>query len=195
MIRILGFLILCGLLAGCYQGPDIASQIVKVTDFELSPDEDKVAFSAITPIGNSDIWVVNIDGTDLKKLTFKDRSLSNHIARFFKNHKWRNFCRIDMHSPEWTRDGRITFCEEITRHHATGIYTKGLIYWTIKPDGEDKRPKNNTDDIVRRNPLSPIHNFELSDLSEKHNKKIFLKDDILWVLGEGETTPKSLIQP
>jgi hypothetical protein len=163
-------------------------------DFELSPDEDKIAFSAVTTVGNTDIWVININGTNLKKLTFKDRSPSNHVARFFKKHKWRNYYEIDMHSPEWIKDGRIAFCEEITNHHVSGIRTVGLIYWTIKPDGSEKRRKRDTDQIVRRRPFSPIHSFELSDQSEKYKKKIFLKDTTLWFLDYGETIPKKLIQ-
>ena len=183
------------ILAGCAAAtPDARGQIVKIVDFELSPDEDKIAFSALTPIGNTDVWVVDIDGTNLKKLTFKDRSPSNHVARFFKKRKWRNFYEVDMHSPEWTKGGRIAFCEEITRHHETGVNTAGLIYRTIKPDGTDRRYKTDNDEIVRRKPFDPIHSFELSDQSEKHKKKIFLQDSTLWFLDFGETTPKKLIE-
>ncbi|MBU4312789.1 MAG: hypothetical protein KJ706_08750, partial [Candidatus Omnitrophica bacterium] len=91
MIRVGLYIILLGVVvSGCAQVGD-GARIVKIVDFEISPDEDKVAFSALTPVGNTDIWVVDIDGSNLKKLTFKDRSPSNHIARFFKKHKWRNF--------------------------------------------------------------------------------------------------------
>ncbi|MFC1621581.1 TolB family protein [Candidatus Omnitrophota bacterium] len=188
-------IIMAIIIGGCTRiAPGGKDQIVKIIDFELSPDEDKIAFAAITPIGNSDIWVVDIDGTNLKKLTFKDRSPSNHVARFFKKRKWRNFYEVDIHSPLWTSDGRIAFAEETTRHHATGINIAGLTQRTIKPDGSDKRKKTDKDEIVRREPLSPIRSFEISDYSEKHRKKFFLKDDILWVLDLNETTPKKLVQ-
>lgn len=191
MQRISVIVIFSVLIYGCHQGP---AQIVKVTDFQLSPDEDKIAFSAITPVGNSDIWVVNIDGTDLKKLTFKDQSPSNHIARFFRKHGWRNFYTIDMRSPEWTKEGRIVFCEDITRYHIYGVNNAGLRYLTIKTDGTDKRIKTDKDEIVRVKPFDLINRPIISDQSEKYKKKIFLKDGILWVLNFGEANPKKLIQ-
>jgi hypothetical protein len=111
--------VICALLSGCAK----TDKIIKVIDFELSPGEDKIAFTALTPIGNTDIWVVDIDGGNLKKLTFKGLSPSNHAAVFFKKHKWRNFFEIDMHSPEWTKDRRIVFCQEITKHDMWGTHT------------------------------------------------------------------------
>ena len=198
MARIaLSIFIIVVVVAGCAatSGKDYAkSRIVKVVDFELSPDEDKIAFSAITQVGNTDIFVIGIDGTNLKKLTFKDRSPSNHIARFFKKHKWRNFFEIDMHSPEWTREGRIAFCEEITRHHITGINTAGLIQRTIESDGSKKLIKTEEDEIVRRKPFDPINRPIIFDRSDKHKKKIFLKDGILWVLNYDKASPRKLIQ-
>ena len=198
MARIaLSIFIIVVVVAGCAatSGKDYAkSRIVKVVDFELSPDEDKIAFSAITPVGNTDIFVIDIDGTNLKKLTFKDRSPSNHIARFFKKHKWRNFFEIDLHSPEWTKGGRIAFCEEITRHHITGVNTAGLIQRTIEFDGSKKRIKTEEDEIARRKPFDPINRPIISDQSEKHKKKIFLEDGILWVLNYDKASPRKLIQ-
>lgn len=197
MVKIAGFLILCTLITGCFHGPGakaVKSQIIKVTDFELSPDEDKIAFSAITPVGNSDIWVVNIDGTNLKKLTFKDRSPSNHIARFFKRRKWRNFFEIDMLYPKWTRDGRIAFCQRLTKHDVWRVHVVSERYWITNQTGTDRRPKTKKDEVLRRKPLNLIHSYELFDQSERHKKKIFLKGDVLWVLDFGENTPRKLIQ-
>ena len=171
-----------------------SSKIVKVVDFELSPDENKIAFSAITPLGNTDIFVIDIDGTNLKKLTFKDRSPSNHIAKFFKKHKWRNFFEINMDSPKWTKEGRIAFCEEITRHLITGVNTASLIQRTIEFDGSKKRIKNEEDEIVSRKPFDPINRPIISDQSKKHKKKIFLEDGIIWVLSYSKASPKKLIQ-
>jgi hypothetical protein len=173
---------------------DLKSQIVKVTDFELSPDEDKIAFSALTPVGNSDIWVVNIDGTGLKKLTFKDRSPSNHIARFFQKHGWRGFFTISMIYPKWTNDNRIVFCKKLTKHDTWGTYTLDEKYLVINQDGSNEKIKTDKNNVLRRKPLKLIHSYELIDQSDKHKKKIFIKDNILWVLGFGETNPRKLIQ-
>lgn len=198
MARIaLSIFILVVVVVGCAATTDenyAKSRITNVVDFELSPDEDKIAFTAITPVGNTDIFVIDIDGTNLKKLTFKDYSPSNHIARFFKRHKWRNFFEIDMHSPEWTKEGRIVFCEEITKHHMTGINTAGLIQRTIESDGSKKRIKTEKDEVVRRKSFDPINRPIISDQSEKHKKKIFLENSTLWVLNYGEVNPRKLIQ-
>ena len=60
MIRVgLYIVLLVVVVSGCAQVGDGAC-IVKIVDFELSPDENKVAFSALTPVGNTDIWVVEI---------------------------------------------------------------------------------------------------------------------------------------
>ncbi|MFH1854057.1 MAG: hypothetical protein ABH815_01970 [Candidatus Omnitrophota bacterium] len=193
----LGLAIMCALIAGCSHGPktvDAGHQIVKITDFELSPDENKIAFSAITPIGNSDIWVVDIDGINLKKLTFKDHSPSNHIARFFQKRKWRNFYTIDMRDPKWTRDGKIAFVQRLIKHDMWGVHAVNVKQWTINPDGTDKRIKADKDEIVRRKPFDSINRAVIFDTSEKHKKKIFLKDKTLWVLDDGDTNPKKLIQ-
>jgi len=198
MARIaLSIFIFITVIVGCtpVDSEDYAkSRIVKVIDFELSPDEDKIAFSAITLVGNTDIFVIDIDGANLKKLTFKDRSPSNHIAKFFKKHKWRNFFEINMYSPEWTKEGRIAFCEEITRHHITGVNTAGLIQRTIEFDGSKKRIKTEEDEIARRKPFDPINRPIITDQSEKHKKKIFLEDGILWVLNYDKPSPRKLIQ-
>jgi len=181
------------IILGCAQVGD-GTRIVKIIDFELSPDEDKVAFSALTPIGNTDIWVIDIDGTNLKKLTFKDRSPSNHIARFFRRHKWRNFFEIDMRSPEWTKAGRIAFCQKLTKHDMRGAHTVSLRYWTINSDGTNKRPKTDDDEVLRKRPFGPVNKYKTSERSEKHRKEIYLEDDALWILGDGETNPRKLIQ-
>ncbi len=183
------------IIAGCSAAsPDARDQIVKIVDFELSPDEDKIAFSALTPIGNTDVWVVDIDGANLKKLTFKDRSPSNHIARFFKKRKWRNFYKVDMHSPEWTKGGKIAFCQRLTKHDMWGVHIASNRYWTIDPDGTDRRYKTDNDEIVQRKPFDLINRAVISDQSEKHKKKIFLKDDTFWFLDFGEANPQKLIQ-
>jgi len=168
------------------------SDIVKITDFELSPDESKIVFSAITPVGNLDIWVVDIDGKNLKKLTFQDRSPTNHIAKFFKKRRWRNFFEIDIISPKWTTDGRISFCQELSKSDMWGTRTVNFMFWTINSDGTNKKSKK--DKVVQKEEPSPIRTFKISGLSDKHKKEIFLKYDTLWYLNYGETTPKKLIQ-
>ena len=194
-------LALCAMIFGliiirCSQEQDryTAKDIVKITDFELSPDESKIAFSAITPVGNLDIWVVDIDGKNLKKLTFQDRSLTNHTAKFFKKRRWRNFFEIDMISPKWTTDGRISFCQELSKSDMWSTRTVNYMFWTINPNGTNKKPKTDKDKIVQKEEPSPIRTFKISDLSDKYKKEIFLKYSTLWYLNYGETTPKRLIQ-
>lgn len=168
------------------------AQIVKIIDFELSPEEERIAFSALTPTGNTDIWVVNIDGKALKRLTFKSFSPSNRIAKFFKKYNWRNFFTIDMHSPEWTRDGRIVFYEEVIKHDI-GVRTVGFIHWTISPKGEDKRPKTEKDETIQRKPFWPLNIYQRSRYSEKYKKTIFRENGALWILNDGESIPRKLI--
>ncbi len=184
------------IIIGCSQEPDryTAKDIVKITDFELSPDESKIAFSAITPVGNLDIWVVDIDGKNLKKLTFQDRSITNHTAKFFKKRRWRNFFEIDIISPKWTTDGRISFCQELSKSDMWSTRTVNYMFWTINPDGTDKKSKKDEDKILQRKPFDPINRAEISDRSDKHRKKILLKNDDLLVLDDRDTTLRKLIQ-
>ena len=170
------------------------NDIVKITDFELSPDESKIAFSAVTPVGNLDIWVVDINGKNLKKLTFQDRSPTNHIARFFKKHHWRNFFEIDMTSPKWTTDGHISFCQGLSKSDMWSTRTVNYMFWIINSEGTNKKPKKDEDKILQRRPFDPINRAEISDRSDKHKKKILLKNDDLWVLKDGEINPTKLIQ-
>lgn len=197
MLRLtLGAAIFCVILTGCGQGPYIYTKkdIVKITNFELSPDEEKIAFSASNPAGNMDIWVVGIDGNSLKKLTFQGSSLTNLIARYFKRHKWKNFFEVDMISPEWTADGRIVFCQELSKTDMWSRRVVNYMFWTINPDGTDKRSKKDKDKVLQRKPFDPINRAEVLDQSVRHNKKILLKDGYLWVLKEGDTSPIKLIQ-
>lgn len=184
------------IIIGCSHEPDryTAKDIVKITNFELSPDESKIAFSAITPVGNLDIWVVDIDGKNLKKLTFQGRSLTNYTAKFFKKRRWRNFFEIDMISPKWTTDGRISFCQELSKSDMWSTRTVNFMFWTINSDGTNKKPKTDKDKVVQKEEPSPIRTFKISDLSDKYKKEIFLKYGTLWYLNYGETTPKRLIQ-
>ncbi|MDP2981068.1 MAG: hypothetical protein Q8N67_03280 [Candidatus Omnitrophota bacterium] len=193
---VLRVIIFCVIIGGCasQQTNYTKKDIVKITDFELSPDEEKIAFSAITPVGNLDIWVVDIDGKNLRKLTFQDRSPTNRIAKFFKKHHWRNFFEIDMTSPKWTADGRILFCQELSKSDMWSTRTVNFMFWTINSDGTNKKPKTDTDKVIQKEELNPIRTFKISDLSDKHKKEIFLKYDTLWYLNYGETTPKRLIQ-
>lgn len=182
-------------IAGCVGIEEAKKEdIIKITDFALSPDEEKIAFAAVTPVGNTDIWVIDIDGANLKKLTFKDRSPSNHIARFYKRRKWRNFFKIDMHTPEWTRDGRIAFSQELTKYHRWGIDTVSIRYWTIKSDGSEKKGMIDNDRIVTKGPSGPINRYKTYEEAKRHKKKIFLRDGTLWTLDQGEASPKKLIQ-
>lgn len=168
--------------------------IVRITDFELSPDEEMIAFSAITPLGNLDIWVVDIEGKNPKKLTFQDSSLTNHIARYFKKRHWRNFYEIDMTSPSWTVDGRILYCQELTKNSMWSSAVVNRIFWTINPDGSDKRQKTDKEQKARKEPPGLINTFKVSDVSDKHKKGIFLKHGALWYMNQGESIPKRLIQ-
>jgi len=180
----------CGRKAVNYTKNDI----VKITDFELSGDEEKIAFSAITPAGNLDIWVIDISGKNLKKLTFQDRSPTNRIASFFKKYHWRNFFEIDMCYPKWTCNGRIAFCQQLSKTDAWSAYTVSRRYWTIYPDGTDKKPQTDLDKIVKREQSSHINKFQSQGRSEKYRLKFLLKNDNLWILKDGEVTPKRLIQ-
>lgn len=197
LLRILKFTLVCILISSCSKEPgkpSLVSQIVKVIDFELSPDEDKIAFSAITPVGNSDIWIINIDGSNLKKLTFKDRSPSNHIARFFRKHKWRGFFEIDMLYPKWTKDWRIVFCQKLTKYDRWGQHTVDRRYWTINLNGTNMRQGIDKDKVIQKGTFGPINKYKISERSSKHNKTILLKNSILWVLDNGDITPRKLIQ-
>ena len=197
MLRAALYLVIFGvIMGGCASqaASYTKNDIVKITDFELSPDESKVAFSAVTPVGNLDIWVVNIDGKNLKKLTFEDHSPTNHIARFFKKYHWANYFEIDMHSPKWTGDGRIAFCQELKKYEMWGPRTIGKRFRTIKPDGTDKKPQTDLDKVIKQG--SPIHinRFKFSSRSDKNKVTILLKNDYLWILRDGEISPKKLIQ-
>jgi len=183
------------IIGGCSGAVNYSkNDIVNITDFELSPDEAKIAFSAITPVGNFDIWVVDIDGKNLKKLTFQDHSPTNHIAKFFKKHRWRNFFEIDMHYPGWTSDGKVIFCQELTSHNIWGVRTANLLFWTINSDGTEKKPKTEKDKYIETRPFDPINRAEISSQSEKYKIEILLKDKDLLILKDGETSPKRLIQ-
>lgn len=183
-------------LAGCanQQVNYTKKDIVNIADFELSPDEEKIAFSAATPVGNLDIWVIDIDGKNLKKLTYEDRSPTNHIAKFFKKRHWANYFEIDMRSPRWTDKGRIAFCQVLTKYEMWGPRIVSKRFRTIKLDGTDKKPQTESDKIIKEEQSSHINKFKFSDRSEKHKIAILLKNDYLWVLKDGETTPKRLIQ-
>ncbi|MDO8602366.1 MAG: hypothetical protein Q7O04_00755 [Candidatus Omnitrophota bacterium] len=185
MLRLaLEAVILCVVLTGCgcEQASYTKKDIVKISSFELSPDESKIAFSAITSAGNLDIWVVDIYGKNLKKLTFQDRSPTNRIARFFKNRNWKDFFEIDMISPEWTADGRISFCQKLSKSDMWASRAVNFMFWTINPDGTDKRPKTDRDVILRRKPFDPVNRAEISDRSERYGKKVLLKDGDLLIL-------------
>lgn len=196
MLRIaLGIIILGIITGGCNGAVNYSkSDIIKITDFELSPDESKIAFSAVTPVGNMDIWVVDIDGKNLKKLTFQDSSPTNHIAKFFKRHRWRNFFEIDMISPRWTAGGRILFCQELSKSDMWSTRTVNYMFWTINPDGTDKKSKKDEDKILQRRPFDPINRAEISDHSDRYKIKILLKNNDLLILKDGETSPQRLIQ-
>jgi len=190
-------MVICGLMiTGCGHEPGgyTAKDIVKITDFELSPGESKIAFSAITPIGNLDIWVVDLDGKNLKKLTFQDRLLTNRIAKVFKSLRWRNFFEIDMRYPRWTDDGRVAFCQQLAKTDAWSTRTVSRRYWTINSDGTDKKPQTDLDKIAQRGWNAPVNRFRFSDWSEKYKVKILLKDDDLLILKDGEASLKRLIQ-
>ncbi|PIP68272.1 MAG: hypothetical protein COW92_02135 [Candidatus Omnitrophica bacterium CG22_combo_CG10-13_8_21_14_all_43_16] len=176
--------IFCIILTGCSREPAgcTGKGIVKIVSFELSPDESKIAFSALTPVGNTDIWVKDLDGKNLKKLTFQDCSPTNRIAKFFKKHNWKNFFEIDMISPEWTSDGRISFCQKLSKIDFWGAHAVNFIFWTINSDGTDKRRKRDVDRISQRKPFDPINRAEMIDRSEKYKKKIILKDGDLLIL-------------
>lgn len=189
-------IIFCLIIGGCagQQTNYTKKDIIKITDFELSPDEGTIAFSAITPVGNLDIWVVGIDGKGLRKLTFQDRSPTNRIAKFFKKHHWRNFFEIDMCYPRWTSGGRVIFCQQLLKTDTWSTRTVSRKYWTIDPNGADKKPQTDLDKVIKRQPSSSPNKFKFSDQSEKYKVKILLKDDNLWILKDGTTGPQKLIQ-
>ncbi len=167
--------------------------IGEVLDFELSPDEGWVAFTARRFKGGSDLWTVGIDGKNLKRLTFSEYSIMNKVARFFEKRRWRGFLGISLHHPKWTTTGRIGFCQEISNYHIWGVGTVSEKYFTIKPDGTDKRPETDSDKYYRILPLFESMQTPQPMYSQKFKRKIFLKEHVLWVLDDGETTPKQLI--
>jgi hypothetical protein len=190
-VMILGLIVIgCSREAYKYTAKDI----VQIADFELSPDESKIAFSAITLTGNLDIWVVDIGGKNLRKLTFQDRSPTNRIAKYFKKHRWRNFFEIDMRYPKWTKDGRIAFCQQLSKTDTWSVHTVSRKYWTINPNGTDKKPQTDLDKLIKREKSELVNKFKFSDYSEKNKVKILLKNDDLWILKDGETRPQMLIQ-
>lgn len=187
----------CIIITGCSSGTPAGcakQDILKIADFELSPDQEKIVFSAITPVGNLDIWVVDIDGKNLRKLTFQDRSPTNHIAKFFKKHRWRNFFEIDMSYPKWTEDGRIAFCQRLSKVDNWSGRTVSRRYWTINSNGTDKRPQAGSDKITKEQQPPPLNKFKFSDRSEKYRAKILLKNNDLWVTRDGAAGPQKLIQ-
>jgi|GEM_PF-1109353 len=196
LLKCLWMMIFGLMITGCSYKPEgyAAKDIVKITDFELSPGESKIAFSAITPIGNLDIWVIDLDGKNLKKLTFQDRSLTNRIAKFFKRYRWRNFFEIDMRYPKWTNDERVAFCQQLSKTDAWSTHTVSRRYWTINSDGTNKKPQTDSDKIIQRGQRAPVNRFKFSDRSEKYKVKILLKNDDLLILKDGETSLKRLIQ-
>jgi hypothetical protein len=187
--------IFCVFITGC--DSETASyarkDIVKIADFRLSPDEEKIAFSAVSLVGNLDIWVIDIDGKNLKKLTFQDHSPVNQIAKFFRKHRWKNFFEIDMCYPEWTNEGRIEFCQKLTRYDMWGPNIISMRFWTINPDGTGKKPKTTEDRIFQRKPFDPINRAEISEYSNKHKKKIFIKDNNILILDSESAAPLKLI--
>jgi len=193
IFRIIVFGVITGSCAG-RQADYTKKDIVKIADFELSPDEEKIAFSAITSVGNLDVWVIDIDGKNLRKLTFQDRSPTNHIAKFFKKYHWRNFFEIDMSCPKWTGGGRIEFCQQLSKINNWSVRTVSKRYWTIDPSGIDKKPRIGLDKSIKNQQSAPLNKFKFSDRSEKYKLKIFLKNDGLWILKDGTSVPQKLIQ-
>ena len=193
VLRVIVFGVVIG---GCanQQANYTKKDIIKIADFELSPDEEKIAFSAITPVGNLDIWVLDIDGKNLRKLTFQDRSPTNRIAKFFKKHRWRNFFEIDMCYPKWTNNRRIAFCQQLSKIDTWSMHAVSRKYWTIDPSGTDKKPQTDLDKIIKRQQSTSLNKFKFSDRSEKYKLKVLLKKDDLWILRDGVTIPQKLIQ-
>jgi len=50
------------------------------------------------------------------------------------------------------------------------------------------------DGITQNHSFKPVNRYKISEYSNKHKKKIYLKDGILWVFAEGNNPPKELIQ-
>lgn len=187
----------CIIITGCSSRLPtdyVKRDILKIADFELSPDQEKIAFSAITPVGNLDIWVVDVDGKNLRKLTFQDSSPTNRIAKFFKKHRWRNFFEIDMNCPKWTEDGRIAFCQRLSKTDNWSGRTVSRRYWTINSDGTDKRPQADPYKITKEQRYHPLNKFKFSARSEKYKMNILLKNNDLWVTRDGAAGPQKLIQ-
>jgi hypothetical protein len=197
MLKLICRIIVFGvIMGGCSvrQADYTKEDIVKVTDFELSPSEEKIAFSAITSTGNLDIWIIDIEGKNLRKLTFQDRSPTNHIAKFFKKHHWRNFFEIDMSSPKWTEGGRIEFCQQLSKNDNWGDRAVSRRYWTIDPSGMNKKPQADSDRVIKKHKTASHNKFKFSVRSEKYKLKVFFKNNGLWILKDGSAAPQKLIQ-
>lgn len=184
------------IIGGCaaHQADYAKKDIVKIVDFELSLDEGKIVFSAITPTGNLDIWVVDINGENLRKLTYEDCSPTNRIAKFFKKHHWRNFFEIDMCYPGWTGSGRVIFCQRLLKTDTWSARTVSRIYWTINSNGTDKKRQTDLDKVIKSRQSSSLNKFKFSGQSEKYKVKILLKNDDLWILKDGATILQKLIR-
>ena len=99
-----------------------------------------------------------------------------------------------MLGPEWTEDGKLVFAQKLTRYGDWGVRMQDIRYWNIDSDGNHKRPKRDSDKIVKKGEHDPIIRAEQSQYSGKHQKKIFLKDKQLWVLNSDKSNPIKLIQ-
>jgi hypothetical protein len=107
--------------------PTVASlNLIDVNAPDVSYDGKRIVFSGIPsgsyssePMGNPGAWrlyVINVDGTGLKQLTFSDQNVD--LSQFKGLAK--QFARYDDTDPAWLPDGRVVFSS--TRWPSFGMY-------------------------------------------------------------------------
>jgi len=104
--------------------------LIDVNALDVSYDASKIVFAGLTngsysrsPMNNPGAWriyVINVDGTGLRQVTFSDRNVS--LAQF--GNVASNFTRYDDTDPVWLPDGRVVFTS--TRWPSFGMYGAAL---------------------------------------------------------------------
>lgn len=122
-------------------------------DPRIAPDGSTIAFDRDSGGTNRDIWVMNVDGTGQRRLTFSPaldnwpqwaphgRSLAflserdGYRSVYVANVRTGAARRVVRYGqfPSWTADGRLIFTGLTTKNEA------GLIF-TIRPYGADRQP-------------------------------------------------------
>jgi PGF-CTERM protein len=134
---------------------------INTTPSEISPDGSKIAYR------NHGIWVVNIDGSDLRQLTVSD---GDHHS-----------------SPIWSPDGkRIAFLSWM----GAGGIEEGI--WVINSDGSDQKKLTSVTPTYGWGLWGQVWNKESSKIAYANNDWVNLTNDI-YIIDVGE--PPSITPP